>query len=61
MDIGCATGWPLENRPKMRYTLVIMDAVELKSLYDTDELAWLAEQVDALRAGDLGRQGGGGE
>ena len=32
-----------------------MDAIELKSLYDTDELAWIAEQVDALRAGDLDR------
>jgi len=34
---------------------MIMDTIELKSLYDTDELAWIAEQVDALRAGDLDR------
>ncbi len=39
----------------MPYTWMIMDAIELKSLYDTDELAWIAEQVDALRAGDLDR------
>ena len=32
-----------------------MDAVELNSLYVTDELAWIEEQVDALRAGDLDR------
>lgn len=32
-----------------------MDTIELKSLYDTDELAWIEEQVDALRAGDLDR------
>ena len=32
-----------------------MDVIDLKSLYDTDELAWIEEQVDALRAGDLDR------
>jgi hypothetical protein len=34
---------------------MIMDAVDLTSLYDTDELAWIEAQVDALRSGDLGR------
>jgi hypothetical protein len=32
-----------------------MDAVGLKSLYDTDELAWIEEQVDALQTGDFAR------
>jgi hypothetical protein len=32
-----------------------MDAVDLTSLYDTDELAWIEAQVEALRSGDLER------
>jgi len=34
---------------------MIMDAAELKSLYDTDELAWIEEQIAALQADDLDR------
>ncbi len=32
-----------------------MDMVALEGLYDTDELAWIEAQVDALRSGDLHR------
>ena len=39
----------------MVYVRMIMDAMELKSLYDTDELAWIEAQVAVLRAGDLDR------
>jgi hypothetical protein len=39
----------------MTYNRLTMDAVDLTSLYDTDELAWIEAQVDALRSGDLGR------
>ncbi len=45
----------LENLTEMLYARMIMDAIDLKSLYDTDELAWIEAQVAALRAGDLDR------
>jgi hypothetical protein len=32
-----------------------MDATDLKSLCDTDELAWIEAPADALRAGELHR------
>jgi hypothetical protein len=39
----------------MLYARMIMDTIDLKSPYDTDELAWIEAQVAALRAGDLDR------
>jgi hypothetical protein len=45
----------LEKPPTIAYSPWIMDAVDIQSLYDTDELAWIEAQVDALRSGDLDR------